>query len=269
MKKSISLLLILCLLLPLVACTSNTESRDKTSENDGGNVQNVAPMIAESPAEDFNFEMRDGEIIITGYKGSDRKIRIPETINDRPVTRIEEAAFENYDMTHMFIPDTVTIISEEAFMGCDQLEYIELPNDLEMIYDQAFCGCHGLKEIKVPDNVKRIGMSAFANCSSLQSVTLPEKLEYLAENAFGSCNVLDTLKIPDNTKLDIYYTTQDAVGSLGTVTGFTSPVGTRIIYSWEEEAIEPFHTALVVNKGSYAHSQAINYEEFGLTVVVE
>lgn len=268
MKKSISLLLILCLLLPLVACTSNTESRDKTSENDGGNVQNVAPMIAESPAEDFNFEMRDGEIFITGYKGSDRKIRIPETINDRPVTRIGEAAFENYDMTHMFIPDTVTIISEEAFSCCDQMEYIKLPNDLEMIYDEAFYGCHGLKEINVPDNVKRIGISAFANCSSLQSVTLPEKLEYLAEDAFGSCGALDTLKIPDNTELNIYYTTRD-VDSLGTVTSFTSPVGTRIVYSWKDETIEPFRTTLVVNKGSYAHSQTILFEEFGLTVVVE
>ena len=79
----------------------------------------------ESPVEDFEYEMVDGEVVITGYTGTDREIYIPAMINDRPVTQIGEEAFEGYDMTLVDIPEGVVIIHDSAFYKCAGKVYNE------------------------------------------------------------------------------------------------------------------------------------------------
>ena len=121
----------------------------------------------ESPVEDFEYEMVDGEVIITGYKGTDQKIAVPEKIADRPVTKIGDYAFEGYDMVSIDFPDTLKEIGEGAFYRCKCLALVTIPESVEIIGAGAFNSCKELSELKLPDNELFIGEAAFGNCKKL------------------------------------------------------------------------------------------------------
>ncbi|MBR6514963.1 MAG: leucine-rich repeat protein [Clostridia bacterium] len=239
-----------------------------------------------SPAKDFEFEMTDGTVTITKYIGSDLKVVIPKKINGRPVTVIGEEAFAEYDLTHVTIPDTVTLIDFNAFGdcvclksvkfsksltsidycafdGCTSLKEISLPDSLEIIDEKAFSDCTSLKKISFPKNLKRIESSAFRGCA-VKKVTLPNNLEYLGSNAFAECPNLKSLQLPNNAKIDIssnkpeYYSYYSISGY--TSGSFSSPVGG---YTYEKgESLPDLFTTLVVKKGSRAYDQVINYSDY-------
>jgi len=65
------------------------------------------------------------------------------------------------------IPNSVTVIGEEAFFGCSGLQSIVIPNSVTQIRDRAFSGCDNLIWIEIPNSVKRIGECAFDGCTKL------------------------------------------------------------------------------------------------------
>ena len=146
--------------------------------------------IPESPAEDFSYEMQDGQIVITGYTGTDREIRVPAKINDRPVRVIGEEAFAGYDMTYISLPDSVSAIVDGAFENCVCLEKIDLSENVLMMGKRVFSGCVGLKSIELPKQLARLGTAAFMGCTSLESVDLPATLFVLEEDVFSGCSSL-------------------------------------------------------------------------------
>ena len=179
MKRLFSFLMCLCMLLCFCSCDADV--LDELSQ---------VTTIAESPVEDFTYEMRDGEITITGYIGTDRKIRIPSKINERPVTTIGENAFLKYDMTYIYIPKTVTTIGEGAFYKCVCLEDVFFTNGLEIICENAFAGCEKLQECKLPESLTLLESSAFDDCTSLKSVSFPKNLKEISSYAFSGCTAL-------------------------------------------------------------------------------
>lgn len=106
----------------------------------------------ETPAENFRYKRENGEITITGYTGADRDIVIPKEIDGRPVTKIGEQAFEDYDLTSVSFPETVTHIEMYAFRDCECLERVELPDSLLEVGAWTFDGCDALKELRIPKN---------------------------------------------------------------------------------------------------------------------
>jgi Ni/Co efflux regulator RcnB len=56
-------------------------------------------------------------VIITGYRGKSKVVRIPPQIGGKPVTSIGERAFEDKELTSVTIPDSVTSIGDYAFSG--------------------------------------------------------------------------------------------------------------------------------------------------------
>ena len=212
-----------------------------------------------SPIEDFEYEIEDGNVIITEYIGVDRKIIIPSKIEGRPVSTIGEYAFSEYDLTSITFPKTVTCIEEFAFSDCVCLEKIVFSNGLEEIGRYAFDGCDSIKKIDLPETVKIISEFAFAHCESLEDVKLPSNLEQMRNSCFYSCESLKTLHIPDNVDLNITKgSTQHIIA--GSFTSFTSPVGQ--ITHMSSSSVTPFPTTLVVKSGSSAHQQVIKYENY-------
>lgn len=287
MKKIISLIILLLLVLSMSACGAMSKS---------------------TPAEDFEYEMSNGEIIITGYKGTEREIYIPSKINDRPVTTIGEDAFENYDLTHVTIPDSVTTIGKYAFYECKCLVSVDFSNNLESIGSGAFKYCESLTEIDLPDSLKEIGKGtfygckllekvnypkavekvgegafnkcdslteinfskslekicekAFCGCDSLTNISLPDTSAYIEKNSFELCSNLESLEIPYNTEIEIKidgvdkYT--DLNGKTYSMVFFYSPVEYIIgIYSYEDEAFEEIsaQSNLIIYKDSKAYQQ--------------
>ena len=66
---------------------------------------------------DFEFEVIDNgrAVEIIKYIGSAKNVRIPERIQNLPVTHIGNAAFARNQLTSIIISNSVTRIDEDAF----------------------------------------------------------------------------------------------------------------------------------------------------------
>ncbi len=62
---------------------------------------------------------------------------------------------------------------------------VSIPNSVTIIYDQAFYDCYNLTSIIIPDSVTSIGLSAFWGCISLTSVKIPDSVTTICWDAFG------------------------------------------------------------------------------------
>ena len=69
--------------------------------------------------------------------------------------------------TSFVIPDTVTSITERAFLGCTSLVSIIIPKSVTNIGYYAFQDCTSLESIIIPDSVTTIGNWVFSGCKSL------------------------------------------------------------------------------------------------------
>ena len=101
------------------------------------------------------------------------------------------------DSVDIIIPDSVTEIGTEAFLGCP-FKTIVLPKGLQEIQTLAFYNCSNLEEITIPENVKKIGDSAFISCKKLSKVQLNEKLQTIDEFAFYNCTALTLVEVGKN-----------------------------------------------------------------------
>ena len=82
----------------------------------------------------------NGNITITGYKGTATDVVIPAQINGKPVVAIGEEAFADNDLTSVTIPNSVTSIGERAFYD-NQLTSITIEANVSLgwySFDNAF-----------------------------------------------------------------------------------------------------------------------------------
>ncbi len=94
------------------------------------------------------------------------------------------------------IPDSVTRIGYNAFLGSKTLESVIIPSSVTIIEECAFSSCASLTSIIIPDSITRIGEGVFDSCTRLKSVTIPNSVTSIANGAFINCTNLT----------DIYYT---------------------------------------------------------------
>ena len=66
------------------------------------------------------------------------------------VVEIEARAFfRKTKLKEVLLPETITIIKEEAFRECDILERLEIPSSVSVIKENAFIACKNLREILI------------------------------------------------------------------------------------------------------------------------
>ena len=101
-------------------------------------------------------------------------------------------------ITSLVIPNSVTTIGDNAFMGCKSLTQAPLPNSLTAISNYMFCDCSELTSINIPETVTSIGMRAFYGCSGLTSLNIPSSVDSIGDEAFSGCTGLTgTFIIPN------------------------------------------------------------------------
>lgn len=126
--------------------------------------------------------------------GDKTTIVIPDTI-----TKIAGEAFlGNKYIKEIVIPDSVTEIGSSAFQECTALEEIKLSNSISEISGVLFCGCTSLTEIVIPEGVSSIGPSAFEDCNDLTDIKLPQGLKSIGYTAFAGCEKLVDIDMPDS-----------------------------------------------------------------------
>lgn len=141
-----------------------------------------------------------------------------------------------------FIPEALkniviksgTVIADDAFSGCKNLETISLPEGITSIGDDAFKNCIKLESITIEDGVMSIGKHAFDNCSSLLSITVPNSVTSIGFAAFMGCDNIAIMSLPfigtvangtENTHLGYLFGAED----VGNTKHFISSCLTQIV----------------------------------------
>lgn len=161
---------------------SNSDAENSAVQETTAAVEEVTAEATEKPTErvkdiqtgdDFNYEIIDGEAVITEYTGSSDVVEVPAEIEGAPVTKIGTYAFEaQCDITNVTLPESITLIAEGAFMDCSSLESINIPEAVSGIDRGAFVACTSLAEITIPANVQYIREEAFTACEAMTSLTI-------------------------------------------------------------------------------------------------
>lgn len=165
-------------------------------------IQSGNPAVqdaANAPLFDFEFIPPDNTaVIVTNYKynGAAADVTIPSRYQGKPVTTIGHAAFFNSAVTSVTIPDSVTSISDAAFVNCPKLTNISIPNSVTYIGYSAFSSCTSLKSITLPSSLSTISKALFSGCSQLTTIHIPVSVTSIGNNAFADCPSLMTVTYP-------------------------------------------------------------------------
>ena len=101
------------------------------------------------------------------------------------------------------IPDGVTRIGEDAFLGCTSLTNITIPKSITEIGESAFSDCTSLTSITIPESVTKIDFCAFYGCTSLKNITIPESVTEIGDYVFEECSKL-TIHAPAGSYAETY-----------------------------------------------------------------
>lgn len=121
--------------------------------------------------------------VITGYHGGEEIVKVPQTVNCRPVLKIGSRAFAEKNIREIYLPSTVMDIGDSAFEN-SSIEYARLSENLIRIGNSAFFSCKRLERVYL-GGAKYIGDSAFYFCRKLVCARLPERVEKLGRYAFA------------------------------------------------------------------------------------
>ena len=138
-------------------------------------------------AADFTYRLgTDGEVVITGYRGSPGEMIVPAQIDGKPVRSIaKEAFYNNGNITKASLPEGLSKIEASAFQGAYNLVEIVLPNTLRIIEAGAFNSCGKLKSITIPQGITAIAENTFFRCLQLMEAYLPNGLKSIGSKAFA------------------------------------------------------------------------------------
>ncbi len=195
MKKIISLLLSLAMLLTITSGLNLTAFADVKTGKCGDNVT-------------YSLDTETGVLTISGtgdmadystYSPFDDNNSVESVIIENGVTSIGGGVFEYCtSLISVTIPNSVTSIGDSAFFGCTSLTSVTIPNSVTSIGDSAFYNCTSLTSVTIPNSVTSIGDSAFYNCTSLTGVTIPDSVTSIGRSAFSTCKSLISVTIPNS-----------------------------------------------------------------------
>ncbi len=154
-----------------------------------------------------------------------------------PLTIAHHLYFIDSEITDLVLPNTLSVIKENAFSGCTGLTSITIPSSITSINAGAFEGCSNLTKVNIssieswcqisfssesssplyyaqhlylngeevtdlniPSTVTSIGSCAFYGYSSLESVRIPSSVTSIGYSAFYNCSALTELTIDDGLK---------------------------------------------------------------------
>ncbi len=90
----------------------------------------------------FSYIVKDGAATLTAYRGSDKRVIIPSSLDGYRVVAIADRAFADHaEMVSVVIPEGVTSIGWFAFSGCVSLQTVAIPASVTSISYGAFQNC--------------------------------------------------------------------------------------------------------------------------------
>lgn len=193
----------------------------KSPYNNLKNIIEEGLIIQKNINKYFNYTINwDDEIIIESINNVDNlsNIVIPQYIEGKKVAWIKGlrnlqadriflpetlhtifcSCFEkNEYIREVYLPPSITTISERCFKNCTNLEKINL-NHIIKIDKEAFNGCENLANINL-ENLEDVRLLAFNRCYKIKEVISP-KLNYIGTFAFEYCTNLEAVETSNNLK---------------------------------------------------------------------
>ena len=229
MKKLTLIILVVCAVLPLFACSDKetdpvitTLPPVDTSELPDEDVASVV----ETELFTVNIYKTYAEIVLYNDK-EDTEVVIPNSFLGVPVKIIGEYAFyKSEKLEKVTLPSSLIEIDRYAFEECSSLkevvtnegleiidqaafrnsslEKINLPSTLIIIGKQSFYKTN-ITELIIPDTVSQIPSYSFYGCNKLKTVVFGKRIESIDESAFYNCTSIETVVIPETlSKLGDY-----------------------------------------------------------------
>ena len=96
--------------------------------------------------------------------------------------------------------NNITGIGEYAFYFCEKLQTLTVPESVLSIGSYAFGFCEKLNELTLKEGIQEIGNYAFLSCSALTNICIPNSVTHIGDNAFYYCTNITTVHIPKNVK---------------------------------------------------------------------
>lgn len=150
----------------------------------------------------------NSQVYVKGVFGDPETIVVPPMSNGRAVMAIGPRAFSNQKrLRRVTLPDTVSVIGEEAFADCTELESITFGSGLTLLDKGCLRGCGALISVELPEKLQEIGREAFANCTGLEHVSLGNQVQIIRDNAFLMCASLSRVtfdKAPAHTAVTAF-----------------------------------------------------------------
>ncbi len=225
MKKLVSILLVLTMVLSLTVSFTSCDGDKQEIRDDKGVIYQI---------------LGDGSYAeVVGYDSTLTEVVIAAEIKGVPVTKIRHQAFRSKEITSIEIPDSVTYIGEDAFMFCSKLESIIVdennthyksidgnlynkdattlikyaeakkdfttPESVTTIGEYAVSGC-AFTNISISENIEKIGKLAFSYCIRLESFAISDSVTSISTDAFDGCMALKSITVDEN---NTYYKSID------------------------------------------------------------
>lgn len=113
-----------------------------------GAVTLYAQWAQWSDGADFAWDRTEDGVTITGYRGKDAAVVIPELLGGEPVTAVAEGAFDGCAAAEVIFPPTMRDIAPGAFRNC-ALERVTLFDSVRTVSDSSFEHCPSLKTLHI------------------------------------------------------------------------------------------------------------------------
>ena len=103
---------------------------------------------------------------------------------------LNENNFEEADVTDVYLPDSVVMVSDNCFKDFPELWTFSVNRDssnLQYIGKFAFANCQKLYHADFPNSIRYIGTDAFkgAKVDDINIINLYSKVDYISKDAFG------------------------------------------------------------------------------------
>lgn len=175
---------------------------DATSPLSGSEVYTEDTVIYALYTSDFTYDVTGtGDLMITGYTGSETSIAIPDVIDGYTVTTLADTLNIASAVEFISIPDTVTAIGTSAFKGIKSLTGIEVEDGNNnysgkdgVLYNRDMTALIYYPERKtteyfeIPQSVTTVMTGAIVN-DNIISVAFYEGISEICESAFTAPNI--------------------------------------------------------------------------------
>lgn len=201
MKKTMVFIAAFAIALTLTACNNENIPDNEPNVQSPGRVMEIAktpdkdltiwevlPECPETPAAELEYKITDDGVKVTGYKGTGCAVRVPETIEGKPVI---EVRFSELQAEEVIFPRS----AESCTLSYCPAKYVNVPCDNMHIY-----GEEALEKVYIEDNVTVISKSLLCSQEALEQVRMGSSIKVIEEGAFQSCTALRELGIPEGVE---------------------------------------------------------------------